>query len=123
MTETETEEMAGNGRFSELLAISVAAGKSVKAGAAELNCSERHAYRLAATADFRTMVSEIRTAAISAACGELTSAAVLAVRKLVALLDDPQFGLQAAKAILASVAPLSELGELRSRLDALEAQS
>ncbi len=43
-----------------------------------------------------------------------------AVRKLVELLDEPQSALGAAKAILVHVAPLTDLGELRQRIDVLE---
>ncbi len=114
---------AGKCRHFELLAAAVAAGSSVRDAAETVGISERAAYGASGSPDFRLRVSQLRAAAIDAAIGEITSATVLAVRRLVALLDDPHAGVQAAKAILSHVAPLSELGELRRRLDDLEARS
>ena len=113
-------ETSDSGRFFELLAMHVASGKTIRAAADLCGCSERQGYRISATPEFRQRVSEIRSAAIDASVGEITSATTLAVRTLVALLDDPHSALGAAKAILSNVAPLSELGELRQRLDKLE---
>ncbi len=113
---------AGNGKFFELIAVAVAGGATVKAAAESCGCSETQAYRVTGTPDFRLRVSVLRAAALDAAVGEITSATVLAVRRLVSLLDDPHAGVQASKAILAHVAPLSELGEIRRRLDDLESR-
>ena len=117
---TADAEKADSGRFLELLAVQVACGKSIRDAAEEIGCSERQAYRLSSTPEFNRRVAEIRTAALDAATGLISDATSLAVRKLVALLDDPHVALGAAKAILSNVGPLSELGELRKRLDALE---
>ena len=115
--------MAKNGKFLEPLALHVAGGKSIADAAAEIGCSLSHGYTLSSSPEFRQRVSEIRSAALDSAVGEITSACVLAVRKLVELLNDPHSAVQAAKAILVHVAPLTDLGEVRSRLDALEQQS
>ena len=112
--------MANDGKFFELLAAQRAAGKTIKDGAAAIGCSERQAYRIASSHDFKIRVSELRTAAIDSAVGEISAATVQAVRKLVELLDDPQFAVQAAKAILVHVAPLTDLGEIRKRVSTLE---
>ena len=116
----ETSEMADSGKFLELLAAAVASGSTVKAAAESCSCSERQGYRLSSTPEFHRRVAEIRSSALDASVGEITSAVTQAVRTLVALLADKHSGLGAAKAILANVAPLSELGELRQRLDKLE---
>ena len=112
--------MATDGKFFELLAGQSAAGKTIKGGASAIGCSERQAYRISAMPEFRHRVAELRTEALNAATGEITAATVQAVRKLVALLDEPNSALGAAKAILVHVAPLTELGELRQRIDSLE---
>ena len=55
--------------------------------------------------------------------GLLTTAASQVVATLIKLLDptnEPSVRLNASKAILAALAPMAELGEFRSRLDALE---
>ena len=117
---SEPAEMADSGRFLELLAVQVACGKSIRDAAEEIGCSERQAYRLSSTPEFNRRVAEIRTAAIDAATGMISDATSKAVSKLVELLGDPHSALGAAKAILSNVTPLSELGELRQRLDKLE---
>ncbi|MBN8600545.1 MAG: hypothetical protein J0M26_05925 [Planctomycetes bacterium] len=107
----------------EFLAAKVASGASVKAAAAELGLSERHAYRMAAEVEFKQLVASIRSEALSGVVGELGVAAQEAVRALRDALggaSKPAEKIQAARAILSSLAPLSELCELRSRLDALE---
>ncbi len=83
-----------------------------------------HAYQLSAQEDFRKRVSEVRAEITSAAVGRLTEAATKAANKLIDLLEseNESISLNAAKAILANVGPISELGELRARLDAIEAQ-
>ena len=115
-----SDETADNGEKWQALAVLVAGGMTVKNAAAELGISERTSYRHSSLPEFRQAVGQLRSAALDASVGAITSASTRAVNKLVELLDDPQFGLQAAKALLANVSPLSELGELRSRLDALE---
>lgn len=112
--------MGENGKYFELLAAQSAAGQTIKAGAATIGCSERQAYRIAATPEFKLRVGELRSAAIDAAVGKISAATSAAVDKLVELLNDPQSAVQAAKAILVHVTPLSELGELRARVDRIE---
>ena len=116
------EDQAYSGEKWQSLAMRVASGKSIKAAADELGIPDRTAYRYASLPEFRQTVGQLRSAALDASVGALTSATILAVTKLVELLGDPHSALGAAKAILVHVAPLSELGELRGRLDALEQQ-
>jgi hypothetical protein len=120
MMESETADC---GEKWQPLAMLVASGRTVKEAAEELSIPERTAYRWHGLPEFRQSVGQLRSAALDASVGEITSATSLAVRKLIELLDDPQHCLQAAKSILNGVAPLSELGELRQRLEALEAKS
>ena len=117
-----SDETADNGEKWHPLSVLVASGMTIKDASGELGIPERTAYRHASLPEFRKCVGQLRTAALDASVGAITSASTRAVNKLVELLDDPQFGLQAAKALLANVSPLSELGELRSRLDALESE-
>jgi hypothetical protein len=121
---TENEETADSGRFTELLAVAVAAGQTIRAAAESCGCSERQGYRISATAEFKRRVSEIRTAALDAATGEITSAvtvAVATIKELLSSTNEPSVRLNAAKAILNALGPLSELGELRQRIAELEA--
>lgn len=116
-------ETGDNGRFFELIAVAVAAGTSVKAAAESCGCSERQGYRISATQDFKNRVSELRSEMTNNAVGELSAAAseaVACIRELLADTNEPSVRLNAAKAILNALGPLSEFGELRARLDALE---
>jgi HEAT repeat protein len=120
MSESETSD---SGRFLELLAMHVASGKTIRAAAEESGCSERQGYRIAATAEFKSRVSEIRSEMTNAAVGELSAAAseaVATIRELLNAENEPSVRLNAAKAILNALGPLSELGELRQRIAALE---
>lgn len=114
--------MTKKARFFEELAVEVAAGSTVREGAKKVGCNETTAYRLNAMVEFRARVNEIRAEITAGIVGELTASARKAVATLTQLLrdEDPSIQLQAAKAILATIGPLSELGELRQRLDALE---
>ena len=117
------DETGDNGKFMELLAVAVAGGQTVKAAAESCSCSERQGYRISATPEFKSRVSAIRAEMTSQAVGELSAAAseaVTTIRELLASTNEPPVRLNAAKAILNALGPLSELGELRSRLDALE---
>lgn len=70
-------------------------------------------------------MAAIRSEVVAQAVGKLSQATTLAVSTLIELLgpaSEPPIRLNAAKSILASLAPLSEFGELRSRLDALESR-
>ena len=117
------DNAADDGRFWQVLAVAVAAGSSVKAAAESCSCSERQGYRISATPEFKSRVSAIRAEMTSQAVGELSAAAseaVATIRELLASTNEPSVRLNAAKAILNALGPMSELGELRSRLDALE---
>lgn len=117
------ETMIKKSKFFELLAVQVAGGQSIKAGADIVGCSIQTAYNLSSQPEFRARVAELRGEITSGAVGTLTAGASQAAATLCELLDatsEPSIRLQAAKAILATVGPITELGELRQRLDALE---
>jgi hypothetical protein len=114
--------MATNGKF-ESLAILVASGKTIKSAAEQVGCGGRTAYRVASSDKFRTRVAELRSEITAASVGVLTEGAAQAASTLVSLLSEAHeasIRLQASKAILAAVGPISELGKLRSRIDAIE---
>ena len=118
-----TDETGDNGKFMELLAVAVAGGQTVKAAAESCSCSERQGYRISATPEFKSRVSAIRAEMTSQAVGELSAAAseaVATIRELLASTNEPSVRLNAAKAIMNALGPMSELGELRERLAALE---
>ena len=122
MSTTETVE---SGKFLDLIAAAVAAGSTIKAAAESCGCSERHGYRLSGMPEFRKRVSEIRSQIASEAVGRLTSAATQAVDTLLQLLEasnNSKTRLDASKAILNALGPVSELGELRARLELLESE-
>lgn len=114
--------MAKKSRFSDALALEVAGGSSVRDAARVAGCSESAAYHLSSTPEFRQRVNEIRSEITAGAVGSLTAGARQAVETLRVLLsnEEASIQLQSAKAILSLVGPLSELGELRARLDSLE---
>lgn len=117
--------MSGSGQFFESLALSVAQGLTVKAATEIAGCSESHGYRLSRTPTFKQRVSELRSDITSAALGRLTNAATTAVDTLVELMgqdNEPPVRMNAAKAILTNLGPLSELSELRARLEAIETE-
>jgi hypothetical protein len=117
--------MANSGKF-ESLALLLASGTSVKAAAVQLGIGARTAYRIASSVKMKTRVASIRTEVASSTVGVLTLAASEAASTLRELLDasnPPMVRLNSAKAILAALQPISELGELRKRIDALEAKS
>lgn len=114
--------MALNGK-SERLAVLLASGRSIKDAATEIGCGSRTAYRHASRPAVKARVAELRGEITRQAVGTLTVAASQAAVTLTEMLDadfEPSVRLAAAKAILASVGPLSELGELRQRLSELE---
>lgn len=118
--------MAENGKFLEPMALAVACGSTIKAAAEKCNCSERQAYRIAATPAFKQRVYDIRSEVAAATVGLLTDGATKAAATVVSLLDEtnePNVRLNASKVIFAALGPMAELGELRARLDALEAAS
>lgn len=119
------DKMGDNGKFLELLAVAVAGGQTVRAAAKACSCSARHSYRVSATTEFKTRVSELRSEMTNAAVGSLSAAAAEAVavfRELLANTNEPSIRLNASKSILNALGPMSELGELRERLGVLESE-
>lgn len=122
---TENEETADSGEKWHPMAWMVANGKTIKDASEELGIPERTAYRYSGSPEFKRRVSEIRTEILDAATGRITSAASVAVATVLELLgstNEPSVRLNASKAIINAVRPLSELGELRQRIAALEAE-
>ena len=116
------QQMASSGKF-ESLALLLASGTSVKAAAQQLGIGARTAYRIASSDKMKARVASIRTEIASGTVGELTLGASEAASTLRSLLDPsnaPAVRLNACKAVLASLSAISELGELRARIDALE---
>ena len=115
--------MSIQSKFFEPLAAAVAAGNTIKGSAELCGCSESCAYNLSCTAEFRSRISSIRSDITSQAVGLITQAATKAAATLVELLDpkyEPSVRMNAAKAILLQLGPLSEFGELRQRIDRIE---
>ena len=106
----------------EILAVAVASGQSIKNAAESMRLSLPRAYHVAQSQLFKTRVSEIRQVALDEAVGKLNEAANKAVAALVSVLDtgDDRDRIVAAKAVLSLLPGLSELGEIRARLDRLE---
>jgi hypothetical protein len=122
---TENEETADSGEKWHPLAWLVANGKTIKDASEELGIPERTAYRYSGLPEFKRRVSEIRTEILDAATGRITSAASVAVATVLELLgstNEPSVRLNASKAIMNAVRPLSEPGELRQRIAALESE-
>ena len=116
--------MAASGKF-ESLALLLASGTSIKSAAVQLGIGSRTAYRIAASDKMKTRVASIRSEVASSTVGTLTLAASEAASALRSLLDPsnpPAVRLNSAKSILASLASISELGELRARIDRLESK-
>ena len=115
--------MMSKSKFFEPLCASVASGHSIKESASLCGCSIQTAYNLSAQNEFRSRVSAIRSEITAEAVGVITHAATLAARTLVELLgpaNEPSVRMNAAKAILLQLKPLTELGELRARIDKIE---
>ena len=113
-------------KYLEPIAVLVAGGSSIKAASETAGCSLQTAYNLSATSEFRQRVSEIRTQMTTEAVGKLTSAATQSVDTLMELLTaehEANIRLNASKAILLHLGPLSEHGELRQRISAIENQT
>ena len=117
--------MAKRSQFFRSLTIAVAGGETVRSAAEACGCAESTAYRICRTPEFKRRVSEIRTECTDAAVGRLTrlaSAAVMVLQDIMCDKDQPAVArISAAKTLLATLGPLSELHELRGRLDELEA--
>ena len=116
--------MTKESKYFEALAMSLASGLTIRAASGAASCSESQGYRICATTEFRLRVAEIRSEITSQAVGIITEGATKASTTLVELLgpaNEPAVRLNAAKAILLQLGPLSELGELRLRIDRIEA--
>lgn len=112
-----------NNKFFELLAAGVAAGQTVREKASEIGCSEAHGYQISRTDEFKARVAELRTEMVRDTVGKLSIGSATAADTLVELLgvtNSPKDRLNAAKAILASVIQMTEVAELRERIDRLE---
>ena len=110
-------------KYQELLATEVACGASIKTASEKIGCKLQTAYNISCTSEFKTRVASIRSEITAQAVGLLTRGAAKAAATLIALTgesNEPSVRLNASKAILATLGPLSELGELRARLDAIE---
>ena len=115
--------MTKKSKFFELLAVEVASGATIKAAANVVHCSINTAYHISSDPDFYQRVASIRSEITSNTVGILTQGATRAAQTLLELLgkeNEPPVRLNAAKAILGQLAPLTELGELRARIDRLE---
>ena len=106
----------------ELLAVAVASGQAIKDAAEDCGYSVSRAYHVSASVEFKSRVAEIRQTVLDGAVGRLNAAAARAVDALVAVLDsgEDKDRITAAKTVLSLLGPISELGELRARLDRLE---
>lgn len=110
-------------RFFEALAMAVAGGCTIRDAATAAKCAESTAYRVAQTPLFRQRVLAIRSELTFQAVGKLSAAASQAVDCIAELMSPSQEAstrLNAAKAILLQLPALSELCELRERIDVLE---
>ncbi len=113
-------------RYLETLAPLIASGSSIRDACKVVGCSEATGYAVSSTDEFRQLVAQIRTQAVQQAVGRLSDSIVLAVdtlRELLGKENEPSIRLNAAKALMGNLAPLSEAGELRARLDAIEGRA
>ena len=107
----------------ELLAGLVASGRTIKSAADELGMAHSTAYGMSGSDEFKAEVNRLKTDAINAAVGVLSSAASKAAQTMVDLLSEdhePKDRLAAARLILSNLQPMAEHNELRQRLDKLE---
>ena len=117
--------MASSGRF-EAMALALASGSSIKAASQSVGVSVRQGYRIASSHKMRSRVGELRSQITNEAVGRLTQGATKAADTLVELLgeaNEPSTRLNAAKSILNALQPITQLNELRERLDAIEAKT
>ncbi len=116
--------MVEESRYLETLAAAVASGSTVRAAVVGVGCSESCGYRLASSPEFKSRVSELRTAAVSLAVGRLSDLAVESANKIGELVqcDDPAVALRAAGMILDRFSKLSETVDLRARVEKLESE-
>jgi hypothetical protein len=115
------ERLTVEGR-KERLAILLAAGRPVRASAAECGLEERTAYGWLATPAFKARIVELRSQILDMALGRLTDASCKAVDTLVALLDEdsPNIRLRAAASILEILGRYKDHVEIERRLTDLE---
>ena len=106
------------------MAMLVSGGVSIRDAAEIVNCAEQTGYNIARTTEFRQLVCELRTAQTGIAAGKLSKAATLAVDVLEEIAVDKKqtaaARVSAANSILSKLGPVTELGELRARLDVIE---
>jgi HEAT repeat protein len=119
--------MAASGRknVDDLLALELAAGRTVADAAQAVSLSERTVYRRLDDPAVRRRVSELREDMIGRAVGQLADASTQAVATLAGLLmaESESVRLQAAKCILDIGMKLRESNELEQRIQALEERS
>jgi hypothetical protein len=106
----------------ERVALLIAAGRSIKAAAAEVDCGERTAHTWLEDPGYRTLVSELRHRMLDEAVGTLAEATNAAVGTLRKLLDDENSGvrLRAALGILDAAVRMRQHVELEARILRLE---
>jgi hypothetical protein len=109
----------------ERVALLIAAGRSIKAAAAEAKCGERTAHAWLDDPRYRSLISELRHRMLDEAVGTLAEATNAAVSTLRDLLDDDHGNvrLRAALGIIDAVVRLRDHVEFERRLTALEAQN
>src|SRR5690554_2238501 len=118
-----SDDTEKNITFFDELAYAVASGAKISDAAEQLGRSSRSAYAVSRTSEFRRRVSEIRGEAPQVVIGRLSGHGADAIATMHRLMDPaepPAVQLNAAKAIIGSIAPLTELGELRGRMEELE---
>jgi hypothetical protein len=106
----------------ERVALLIAAGRSIKAAAAEADCGERTVHTWIENPGYRTLISELRHRLLDEAVGTLTEATNEAVGTLRKLLDDGNSAvrLRAATNILEAAVRMRQHIELEARILRLE---
>jgi hypothetical protein len=106
----------------ERVALLIAAGRSIKAAAAEADCGERTAHTWLEDPRYRKLASELRHRMLDEAVGTLAEASTEAVGTLRKLLDDENSGvrLRAALGILDAAVRMRAHVEFEARLLRLE---
>jgi transposase len=115
---SNTEEKFG------ALALRVALGHRVKDAAKELAIPKATSYNWSRSPNFRSKVGELRGELLSQAVGKVSAAATQAIETLAEVMQDQgqKAGdrIAAAKALLTSLQGLTQLGELRDRIERIE---
>jgi hypothetical protein len=109
----------------ERVALLIAAGRSIKAAAAEAGCGERTAHEWLDNPRYRSFIAELRHRMLDEAVGSLAEATNRAASTLRDLLDDENRNvrLRAALGIIDAVVRLRDHVEIERRISALEAQN